>query len=286
MADFPLQENGLDEDVLAYYASRVEDRRLQQGIGQLEFLRTQEILSRYLPSPPGVIYDVGGGTGVYSCWLARKGYEVHLLELSPEHVAKASTASENQPEHPLTSIEVADARELDRPDRSADVLLLMGPLYHLIKREDRLRALKEASRVLNPNGLLFAAGITRFGNALWGLSTYGSPNWYLDEDEFMGMVMGELNEGQHFRPDKYPDFIPRSYFHLPGDLRGEIEEAGFAFKRILAVEGPGWIVPNFDNIWSDDARREKILEIVRVVEEEPSIMGMSPHFMVIARKPG
>jgi len=284
MTDIELPEDRIEKDVVDYYASGVEDQRLQQGIGKLEFFRTKEILSRYLPSPPAVIYDVGGGPGMYSLWLARKDYQVHLLDFSPDHIAKARTASENQPDGQIFTIEVADARQLDRTDSSADVVLLMGPLYHLINREDRIRALEEAHRVLTPDGVLFAAGITRYGNALYGLVTYGLSNRILDEPEFMEMTIRELEDGNHIRPDVYPDFIPRSYFHLPGGLRGEIEEAGFKFERILAVEGPGWIVPNFDDIWSNESRRKRVLRIVRAIEDQSDILGMSPHMLAIARK--
>ena len=286
MTDYELPDDRIEKDVVDYYASGVEDQRLQQGIGKLEFLRTKEILSRYLPSPPAVVYDVGGGPGMYSLWLARQGYQVYLLDFSPDHVEKARTASNKQAEYPIFSIEVADARQLDRSDSSADVVLLLGPLYHLVKREHRIRALEEAHRVLAPNGLLFAAGITRFGNALFGLVTYGQTNWILDESDFMEMTLRELEDGNHFRPDVYPEFIPRSYFHLPAGLRGEIEEAGFNFERMLAVEGPGWIVPDFDDMWSDNSRRERVLKIVRAVEDQPDIMGMSPHLLAIARKGG
>ena len=284
MTDYELPDDRIEKDVVDYYASGVEDQRLQQGIGKLEFLRTKEIISRDLPPPPAVIYDVGGGPGMYSLWLAKKGYQVHLLDVSPDHIAKARMASEDQLDNPIFSIEAADARHLDCPDSSADVVMLMGPLYHLIEREERICALEEAYRVLKTNGLLFAAGITRYGNALYGLVTYGLSNRILDEPEFMEMTLRELEDGNHFRPDIYPDFIPRSYFHLPGGLRGEIEEAGFFFERMLAVEGPGWIVPNFDEMWSDESRRERVLKIVRAVEDHSDIMGMSPHLLAIARK--
>ena len=57
----------------AHYAAEIELDRLSQGTGQLEFVRSQEILSRYLPAPPAVVFDVGGGPGRYAYWLKLPG---------------------------------------------------------------------------------------------------------------------------------------------------------------------------------------------------------------------
>src|SRR5262249_800288 len=66
------------EDVAAYYARGVERDRLAAGQGALELARTQALLERYLPPPPAVVADVGGGPGRYAVWLAERGYRVHL----------------------------------------------------------------------------------------------------------------------------------------------------------------------------------------------------------------
>src|SRR5436190_432260 len=91
----------------------------------------QELLERYLPPAPAVILDVGGGPGVYAYWLARRGYTVHLIDAVPLHVEEARLASSQQPDQPLASSAVGDARQLDWLDESVDAVLLLGPLYHL-----------------------------------------------------------------------------------------------------------------------------------------------------------
>ncbi|NNU78136.1 class I SAM-dependent methyltransferase [Clostridium estertheticum] len=68
--------------------------------------------------------------------------------------------------------EVCDARKINRADDSADIVLLMGPLYHLQNRDDRLQVLNEAKRVLKKGGLLFSVGISKFSSTTWALSTY------------------------------------------------------------------------------------------------------------------
>src|SRR5688572_12034036 len=102
------------KDILAYYLEGMEQTRLSSGAGLLEYLRTRELLARYLPQPPAVILDVGGGAGVYALPLAIQGYEVHLIDPVPLHIEQATKASQEQAA-PLRTIEVGDARRLRWP---------------------------------------------------------------------------------------------------------------------------------------------------------------------------
>src|SRR4051794_25661353 len=111
-------------EIPVYYNQGREANRLLQGSGQLEFARTQDLLTRYLPKPPAVIFDVGGGSGIYSLWLAKRGYEVHLIDLIPLHIEQAKQTALSQPDHPLASATVGDARQLDRNDSSVAAVLL------------------------------------------------------------------------------------------------------------------------------------------------------------------
>ena len=118
----------LPPEMLDYYATGRELDRLERGIGPLELARTKELVERYLPAPPAVVFDVGGGPGVYACWLARQGYEVHLVDAMPLHIDQARQASAAQPDAPVATLEVGDARQMDWPDGCADAVMLHGPL--------------------------------------------------------------------------------------------------------------------------------------------------------------
>ena len=137
------------DEILSFYRQTRESKRLTNDVrGQIEFARTQEIIRRYLPVPPAVVLDIGGGAGPYACWLAKAGYEVHLVDPVDLHIEQAKEASDRQPEIPIASISLGDARALRFASMSADAVLLLGPLYHLIDESDRLLALREAHRVL------------------------------------------------------------------------------------------------------------------------------------------
>lgn len=269
------------DEVLKFYNSGAEEGRLERGLGKVELYRTKEILKRYIKSTNNVIYDVGGGIGVYSSWLADMNNKVHLLELSPW---AAEYARNNQNKSNEFIAEVCDARAIDRMEESADIVMLMGPLYHLQSKEDRIQVLNEARRVLKKGGLLFSVGISKFSSTTWALSTYGKDNNFLDEDIYMKMIKEELSTGIHNRPKEYPYFISQSYFHTPMQLEKEIESVGFETINKYAIEGSIWITPCLDQKWEDKKSRERLLEVLRCTESEDSIMGLSPHFMIVSQK--
>lgn len=267
-------------EISGYYDQGAEQDRLQGGRSRLERARTQEILRRRLPPAPAVILDVGGGPGVYAFWLAGLGYEVHLRDAMPLHIEQARQAAHDQPDHPLASAEVGDARQLDRPDATADVVLLMGPLYHLTERADRLLALREARRVVKPDGLIFAVGISRFTSLCDGLMS-----GYLDDPAFRAIVEEDLRSGQHRNPSSHAGYFTTAYFHHPDELQAEVREAGLAIEEIVGIEGPSWwLISDFASWWDDSERRERLLAASRAVEHEPTLLGLGPHLMVVARK--
>jgi ubiquinone/menaquinone biosynthesis C-methylase UbiE len=266
-----------DPEILEYYARIPEETRLEEGPFQLERVRTQELIERHAPPPPARVLDVGGGAGAYALWLARRGYEVHLLDASPRLVEEARRRGAAS--H-LASCALGDARSIPVPDAFADLLLLLGPLYHLTAREDRVNALREARRAVEPGGVLLTAGISRYASALDGLSR----DLYRDA-RFDAIVERDLVDGQHRNGTERDDFFTTSYFHRPDELESEIADAGLALDGVYGIEGPGWLLPDFEARWADPRRREDLLRVARRLEREPSILGVSAHLIAVARRP-
>jgi ubiquinone/menaquinone biosynthesis C-methylase UbiE len=271
-------DNSLAE-ILRHYAEVDEASRLRTGWFQLEQARTKELILRHLPPAPAIIVDAGGGAGVYACWLAKLGYQVHLLDPVPKHVEQARAASAEQPQHLLASVEVGDARKLPLSDTSVDAVLLLGPLYHLVERDDRLACLREARRVLRPGGVVWGAGISRFASLFDSLSS-----GFFDDPAFASILARDLEDGQHRNSTGNPIYFTDAYFHKPGELSREFLAAGFQIVEIAAIEGPAWLARDFSRLWNDELQRERLLEVVRTVEREPSVLGASSHIMAIGRK--
>ena len=265
-------------EILDHYAQVDEDSRLQQGWFQLELARTQELIQRTVKQPPAQILDVGGGSGIYSAWLASLGYEVRLLDPVAKHLGQALSRSARQ-RKPIAGIRQGDARHLEENDSSADAVLLLGPLYHLTERGDRVTSLREAFRVLRPGGVVLAAAISRFASLFDSLR-----NGFFAEPLFASILERDLAEGQHRNPTGNPQYFTTAFFHRPQELAAEMTEAGFRVEELVAIEGPGWLAGDFDDLWTDQGQRRRLLESIRKVEHEPAILGASPHFIAVGRK--
>jgi ubiquinone/menaquinone biosynthesis C-methylase UbiE len=238
------------------------------------------VILRHVPAPPARVLDVGGGSGPYACWLARRGYEVHLIDPVDRHVEQARAASAAQLQRPLASVRTGDARALEEADSSADAILLMGPLYHLQERAERLAVWREAYRVLRPGGVALAAGISRYASLLAGLATGA-----LDDPAFAAIVERDLSDGRHFNPTGNDAYFTTAFFHHPDELVAEARDAGFEVAELVGLEGPGWILSDFEARWSDASRRDALLRAARAVEREPALLAASAHLMLAARRP-
>ncbi len=273
-----MDEPVVNSEIVDHYEHDIdESERISSGFGSLELVRTREIIERHLPAGSLRVLDVGGGAGVHARWLAEAGHRVELVDPMPIHVAAARLfASEGL----AVTAELGDARALTHADGTFDLVLLLGPLYHLTERADRVRAWREAFRVARPGGLVIAAAISRFASLFDGLS-----RGMLADPRFREIVGRDLTSGQHRNPERVPGWFTTAYFHRPDELEAEAVEAGGEVIELAGVEGlAGWL-PQLEAQWDELEMRDVILDAARSTANEPSLRGLSAHMVLVTRRP-
>ncbi|MCY3766631.1 MAG: class I SAM-dependent methyltransferase [Gemmatimonadetes bacterium] len=265
--------------IAAHYSKKNESQRLLSGRGELEFVRTKQIIEQYLPNESGLsIADVGGGSGPYAFWLARKGHRVSLFDLVPEHIEEAVSINETVRD-PLTRVEVADVRSLDLEPQRYDVVLLLGPMYHLISARERRQILRKAADWLSPDGVGFVAYISRSASMLDGFTQR-----LYEDPEFLDIVRQDLETGVHRPNMDNTRYFTDAYFHHPDEIVQEAEEAHLQVVDLIAVEGIAWMWQNFDEMWADPRERAILLEMVDRTDRDRSLMGVSSHVLLVFKK--
>ena len=134
--------------------------------------------------------------------------------------------------------------------------------------------------MLRPGGLLFAAAISRWASALDALSRD-----LLQDARFAQIVEQDLRDGQHRNPTERLDCFTTAYFHHPEELAAEVRSAGLNLDGLYGLEGPGWILPDVAERMVDPPRREGLLQVARMLETEPAVLGWSAHLLAVARRP-
>ena len=226
--------------VYAYYALDRERERLSADArGVLEFERSAEIILRSLPPAPAV---AEGG------------------------IARVRTR-------------VGDARDIDLADESADAVLMLGPIYHLRRRADRIRALREAWRVVRPGGPVFVAAISRWVPRLDGELR---ARIYEGDPAFRDLTVRVERTG--WMPPLF-DGAFTAYCHRPGQLRQELRGAGFDVADLVSVEGAAYLLADLAERLASKLDWEVVLDAARATERVPELLGLGAHLLATAVRP-
>jgi SAM-dependent methyltransferase len=254
-----------------------EDNRLQRH--QLEHDITWRYLEKYLPPSGANLLEIGCATGQYTIELARRGYKVLAFDLSPDMVAGAKARTAEAGFSSLVSFRAGDIRTItDLPVSSFDAILLMGPMYHLVQRDDRLLALNQVYQSLKPGGVLFSTWISRFG--IFGDLLKKMPDIIFRKE----IITSDLERGSD--PDWYrsKNGSFRGYFAKVDEIPPIHAEAGFRTIELAGVEPAISADDASYNCLSGESRK-LWLDLLFKLSSEPSMVASSRHILYVGKKP-
>jgi S-adenosylmethionine-dependent methyltransferase len=263
-------------DIEAFYNASPNEEHVRLERHQLEYDLTWRYLDRFLPTQ-GSILEVGAATGRYSLELVKRGYQLTAVDLSPGLIEVCRKNIMDAGLSGKARFLVADARDLSGlQEEKFDVVLLMGPLYHLVEETDREHALKQAYEHLREGGVIFTAFISRLG--VFGDLMKNMPHWIEDQAE----VKALLDKGR--RPDDRPHGGFRGYFALASEISSLHEEVGFETLVLAGVE-PAISADDESYNKLRDNQRESWLNLLFKISTDESILAASRHLLYIGRKP-
>ncbi len=267
----------ISRDIELFYHKASEETRLNKGMGVFEFERIKSLVQKYVPSTSSKIIDVGGGTGKYSEWLAKKGHEVYLIEPVPKHIQIAKDRASKLKNKYF--VYLGEARNLDFPDNFADIIILHGPLYHLQKKEDREKAIREAKRVVKKDGIILGFSINYTASTVVGLL-----QGLIHKHAFFNMCKEELTTGIHNPPNDFPWLLAEAYYHKPNELKDEFVNQDLTYINTYAVEGMAWLDKDYFLNMLDMKKRKTLMELIQITENDSYLLPFSPHMMIAVKK--
>ena len=257
-----------------YYDQNAQEEWDRLERHRIEFQVTMRALTEFLPPAPAKLIDIGGGPGRYSIALAGQGYRVTLVDLAHANLDLARQKT-TQAGVELDAFVHANALDLTAfPEASFDSALLLGPLYHLHKLEERQTALRQAYRLLKPGGLIFATVITRFAS-FRDAAVHGYT--YVQDDPAYSEQL--WTTGIHDNGKGFAD----AYFAHPDEVIPLGESAGFTTLRLMGCQGLLAGHEEYVNSLTE-AAHDLWLDFNYRFAQEPSLLGASDHLLYIGRK--
>lgn len=266
------------ENVIDYYSRFDEWGRLDRE--PIEFIINWHYIKQYLP-PHGNVLDNGAGPGKYSMELARHGFNVTLSDLTPGLVEMAKVkADELGLTKHFKGFHVLNAANLDElPNEEFDASLMLGPLYHLQREEDRINAVTELFRVTKKGGIVFVAFQSRMRMTITSLQypQHWKPNDTMDSiNEFR--ATGIFNHADKGR------FTGAYYFNI-NDIKPFMESHGFGTVDLIGSSSIGGLISNEQRqFWEEKGESQKLMNLLIELAKDPSVLGISTHLLYIGRR--
>lgn len=257
----------------SYENSKEENRLTTNNARRIEFLNTTRVLDELLGQQQKIL-DCAAGTGIYAFYLAELGHQVTATDLTPRHVELINKELENKSYTMNTA--VLDATDMSCfADESFDVVLNMGPFYHLLSEEKRTKCLSECLRVLKKGGLLFTAYIPRFY-----VFQYVALS---DKDYLDARLAQQLVETGVLRHDDEKCFWTDTYYSTKSEMEHHYAQSGLEIVDHFAQDG---LTPTFAgkvDTWNEEEFKIWCDYLYSVCREE-SLLGASNHVMIVGKK--
>ena len=272
------------EKVQNYYKHFDEKNRLKNdNSGKLEFLMTMGILEKNLPAVTDEadisVLDLGGGAGVYSFPLAKKGYKVTLADLSETLLEQARKQKEEDKIENLISCDQVNATDLScYKDNSFDIVLLFGPLYHLTEKDEREKCIREVSRVLKTGGKVFASFIPHLSGSIALVQRFC---WSPDQVDIN--TLEECFDTGKFKNLSDKGF-QEGYYPTSEEIEKLFLENGFDKLLVRSIRGFGYEKEDVIYKFKNKNVFTKLLELINSTAEDKSIIEMCGHAMYVGVK--
>lgn len=263
-----------------YYRIFDEWNRMEAPSGKLEFELTYKEIKKHLKQDD-IILDLGGGPGRYTISLASEGYKVCLADISEELLSQASNRVEDLNINNVLSMDQVNAIDLSiYEDQSFDVVLLLGPLYHLTLAEERQKCLKEVSRVVKANGIVIASYIPFLSGAIGVVDR----SFYAPSHVEIGNLSKVFEEGIFINASERG--FQEGYYPTPSEVMELFNQVGFEMVKSRSVRGFGF--NREEQIYelkdTNPQMYEKLMALLENTAEDPSILNLCAHALYVGRK--
>lgn len=261
-------------NVVESYENYKEEERLStNNARKIEFLTTIRAFEEIFP-PNLKVLDCAAGTGAYAFYLAEKGYEVTATDITPRHIEYINKVLEEKEYHIETAI--LDTTDLsDFEDNTFDIVLNMGPFYHLISQNMRDKCMQECLRVLKKGGLILTAYISRYFVFPYVVT---SESRYLKEE--LAKQLLETGVLEHDDPNC---FWTDTYYATPDEMENYYDEHSLHILDHFAQDGITPILKQVIDGW-DEAQYKIWCDYHYKTCREKNILGASNHNLIIGRK--
>ena len=251
------------EQIQKTYEIFNEDKRLNRSkAARVEFITNVKYIEKYLKSGDRIL-DIGAGAGEYSFYFSEKGHRVSALELTDANIKAFKAKLRDNDNIDLKQGNAVDLSTYD--DKSFDVVLLFGPLYHLHSEADRQRCISEAKRVCKDDGMIFFSFI---GNDMVILTELDYNKDYLT---------GNTYDHNSFKVEDFP-FV----FFTVDACRKMLTDGGISIKHTVASDGISELMEDRINSL-DDESYDQYLRYHFYICEKPEFTGMSNHLLFVGR---